>query len=69
VVLHGKLPHGSAPNRSTVSRHACTLHLIDGACAYPADNWLQRGPDLPLRGFEIENLMVSETVFERGEQE
>jgi phytanoyl-CoA hydroxylase len=51
VVLHGKLPHGSAPNRSTVSRHAYTLHLIDGACAYPADNWLQRGPDLPLRGF------------------
>jgi phytanoyl-CoA hydroxylase len=52
VVLHGKLPHGSAPNRSAVSRHAYTLHLIDGACAYASDNWLQRGPGLPLRGFE-----------------
>jgi len=53
VVLHGKLPHGSAPNRSDRSRHAYTLHLIDGACAYPADNWLQRGADMPLRGFDL----------------
>jgi phytanoyl-CoA hydroxylase len=52
-VLHGKLPHGSAPNRSAQSRHAYTLHLIDGACAYPADNWLQRAGDMPLRGFEL----------------
>ena len=52
VVLHGKLPHGSAPNRSEQSRHSYTLHLIDGACSYPADNWLQRGAGLPLRGFE-----------------
>ena len=52
VVLHGKLPHGSAPNRSAVSRHAYTLHLIEGACTYASDNWLQRGPDLPLRGFD-----------------
>ncbi|MEO3429031.1 phytanoyl-CoA dioxygenase family protein [Pelagibius sp. CAU 1746] len=51
VVLHGKLPHGSAPNRSARSRHAYTLHLIDGACRYPEDNWLQRGPGMPLRGF------------------
>lgn len=53
VVLHGKLPHGSAPNRSAQSRHAYTLHLLDGICAYPADNWLQRGSHLPLRGFEL----------------
>mgnify|MGYP000061896110 FL=1 len=52
VVLHGKLPHGSAPNRSARSRHAYTLHLIDGACAYPEDNWLRRGAEMPLRGFE-----------------
>lgn len=50
VVLHGALPHGSAANRSGVSRHAYTLHIIDGACHYPADNWLQRGPSMPLRG-------------------
>ena len=49
VVLHGRLPHGSAANRSARSRHAYSLHVIDGACDYPADNWLQRGPDMPLR--------------------
>ncbi len=51
VLLHGKLPHGSLPNRSPHSRHAYTLHVIDGACEYPADNWLQRVAALPLRGF------------------
>jgi phytanoyl-CoA hydroxylase len=51
VVLHGLLPHGSAPNRSEHSRHAYTLHVIDGWCAYRQDNWLQRAPDMPLRGF------------------
>lgn len=51
VLLHGALPHGSAPNRSPHSRHAYSVHIIDGANAYPPTNWLQRGPDLPLRGF------------------
>ena len=50
VVLHGTLPHHSAPNTSPVSRHAFTLHAIDGTATYPHDNWLQR-PDLPLAGF------------------
>jgi phytanoyl-CoA hydroxylase len=50
VVLHGLLPHASAPNRSARPRHAYSLHLIDGRAEYPADNWLQR-PNLPLRGF------------------
>lgn len=50
IVLHGLLPHLSYANRAPQSRHAYTLHLIDGACHYPADNWLQR-PTLPLRGF------------------
>jgi phytanoyl-CoA hydroxylase len=51
VVLHGFLPHGSAPNRSAHSRHAYTLHVIDGRCAWRPDNWLQRAPGMPLRGF------------------
>ncbi len=50
VVLHGTLPHQSGANTSGRSRHAYTLHVIDGEAAYPDDNWLQR-PDLPLRGF------------------
>jgi phytanoyl-CoA hydroxylase len=49
VVLHGLLPHYSGPNNSDRSRHAYTLHVIDGACRYPGDNWLVRGQDLPLR--------------------
>jgi phytanoyl-CoA hydroxylase len=51
VALHGLLPHYSGANRSVRSRHAYTLHVIDGACRYPADNWLRRGPEMPLRGF------------------
>ncbi|MDG2027821.1 MAG: phytanoyl-CoA dioxygenase family protein [Acidimicrobiales bacterium] len=51
VVLHGSLPHWSAPNTSDMSRHAYTLHVIDGAADYPVDNWLHRASDMPLRGF------------------
>jgi phytanoyl-CoA hydroxylase len=51
VVFDGRTPHLSGPNRSEKSRHAYTLHVIDQACHYPAENWLQRSSDLPLRGF------------------
>ena len=51
VMLHGRLPHASEYNRSDRSRHAYTLHVIDGTCAYPQENWLQRPSDFPLRGF------------------
>jgi phytanoyl-CoA hydroxylase len=51
IVLHGLLPHRSGANRSPRSRLAYTLHVIDGGARYHPDNWLRRGPDLPLRGF------------------
>ena len=51
VIMHGRLPHYSAPNRSAHSRQAYTLHFVDGRAAYAATNWLQRGPALPVRGF------------------
>jgi phytanoyl-CoA hydroxylase len=51
VALHGLLPHRSGPNRSERSRHAYTLHAVDGRARYAAGNWLQRGPELPFRGF------------------
>ena len=51
VLLHGRLPHYSAPNRSAMSRHAYTLHVTDGTAKYAAHNWLQRGTALPVRGF------------------
>ena len=52
VVFNGRSPHLSGPNCSDKSRHAYTLHVIDRNCHYPADNWLQRRDDLPLRGFD-----------------
>jgi phytanoyl-CoA hydroxylase len=52
VILHSLLPHLSRANRSPRSRHAYTLHVIEEGCHYPADNWLRRGADMPLRGFE-----------------
>lgn len=52
IVLHGLLPHKSLENRSLRSRHAYTLHAIDGLSHYPADNWLQRSAEMPLRGFD-----------------
>jgi phytanoyl-CoA hydroxylase len=51
VVLHGRLPHWSGPNRSERSRHAYSVHVIEGGARYPAGNWLQRPPELGLRGF------------------
>jgi phytanoyl-CoA hydroxylase len=54
VVFDGRAPHLSAANRSSRSRHAYTLHVIDRTCHYPAENWLQRSEDLPLRGFDGE---------------
>ena len=51
MLLDGLSPHWSAANRSALSRVAYSLHVIDGIAHYPADNWLRRGPHLPLRGF------------------
>ena len=51
VLFHGLLPHYSPPNRSEKARHAYTLHVTDGACEYSDLNWIQRGADLPVRGF------------------
>lgn len=52
VVFDGRTPHLSCANRSDKSRHAYTLHTIDRHCHYPAENWLQRSAEVPLRGFE-----------------
>lgn len=52
VIFGGRAPHLSGPNLSDKSRMAYTLHVIDKQCHYPETNWLQRSPDMPLRGFE-----------------
>lgn len=51
IMLHPLLPHMSRENRSPRSRHAYTLHIIDGATHYPESNWLQRAKEMPARGF------------------
>ena len=51
VVLHGRLPHHSVANRSSVSRYAYAVHLIDGEASYSDENWLQRPETMPLAGF------------------
>jgi phytanoyl-CoA hydroxylase len=51
IVLDGLLPHLSRENRSSKSRQAFTLHVIDASANYPTNNWLQRSPQMPLRGF------------------
>jgi phytanoyl-CoA hydroxylase len=51
VCFHGLLPHYSAPNRSPLSRHAYTLHAVDGRCRWSHDNWLRRS-GFP-GGFEV----------------
>ena len=51
IVLHPLLPHLSRQNRSSRSRHAFTLHVIDASVDYPKDNWLQRSGEMPMRGF------------------
>jgi len=56
IVLHGFCPHRSGANRSPHPRGAYSLHVIDGACRYPEDNWLQREPHMPLRGFGMESV-------------
>ena len=52
ILLHGLLPHYSAPNRSPYSRMAFTLHVTDASSAYSPRNWLQRGVDFRVRGFD-----------------
>jgi phytanoyl-CoA hydroxylase len=51
VLLHGLLPHRSAPNRSPRSRLAYTLHATDAGSIYASENWLQRPPEDPPPGF------------------
>ena len=50
VLLHGRLPHYSCENKSSKSRHAYTLHAIEGKSKYLDYNWLQR-KNLKIGGF------------------
>jgi hypothetical protein len=48
IVLHGLPPSQRAqPPRQLAPRYA----LIDRQARYSQDDWLQRAPEMPLRGF------------------
>ncbi|CAM9893332.1 unnamed protein product, partial [Discosporangium mesarthrocarpum] len=51
VVLHHSLVHYSEQNTSEKSRHAYSIHVVEGASGvhYPADNWLQRPEESPFQ--------------------
>ncbi len=49
VCFHGKLPHYSEANRSSVSRHAFTLHITCGSSDYSVHNWIQPQQDIAAR--------------------
>lgn len=51
VIFSGRAPHMSRANRSPNPRMAYTLHMIESSARYPEWNWLQRRPEMPLRGF------------------
>lgn len=49
VLIHHSVVHYSAENTSNSTRHAYTIHIVDGAegVEYPSDNWLQRMDGTP----------------------
>ena len=51
VIIHSSVVHYSLENMSEVSRHAYSIHVVDGSegIVYPADNWLQRPIEYPFR--------------------
>ena len=53
IVFNGAFPHLSEPNRSTESRHAYTVHAVNGHARYPPGNWIQRSHStgMPFTGF------------------
>ena len=55
IVFNGEFPHLSEANRSGASRHAYTLHAVDGTAHYPQSNWIQRPASLnmPFTGFRL----------------
>lgn len=52
IMFDGRFPHFSKANRSAKTRHAYTLHIINGAAHYPEFNWLQREDGQPFPTFE-----------------
>lgn len=59
VVLHGAVVHMSMDNESEASRHAYSIHFVDGIEAYSPRGWLQRPPELPFRRLDDPPLVAN----------
>lgn len=58
VVLHGANVHFSHENTSPASRHAYSMHIVEGTSetTWAKDNWLQRVPKFPFQPlYEADN--------------
>lgn len=55
VVLHAAVVHFSNENNSDKSRHAYSIHVVDGkeGITYPQSNWLQRPDGFPFREIKL----------------
>ena len=57
VLLHGAVVHMSYPNTSPRSRHAYSLHVVEGdeelSGGWAAENWLQRTAECPFEVLEV----------------
>ena len=42
VIFHDHMPHRSDANRSSISRHAFTMHVAEKSALWSPQNWLQR---------------------------
>jgi phytanoyl-CoA hydroxylase len=51
IILHTQCPHMSQENTSKRSRHAYTLHVMNGDDEFSSGNWLQRPKNMPFKGF------------------
>ena len=54
VLIHHAVVHFSHDNKSANTRHAYSIHVVEGGndTVYPADNWLQR--DTPFNEIKLD---------------
>lgn len=62
VILNGQVVHWSNQNESDIARHALMVHVVDGACHYSSENWLQYPEGKEFPGFSQEDVVREENT-------
>ena len=52
IFFHGDLVHWSDQNYSDRSRHAYTMHIVEGEAQWSTKNWIQRPQYFPFRKWD-----------------